>query len=1341
MPRSETWTVDHAVLQPGWAMLPGSITDKPTGAKDFEIQVSTTGTDDASFTTAFAGTLNNVAELQHFSFPPVEARYVRLLLKTNNGSTSHTALQNFWLYSPQRGSATAHFIDASSDSDGRIVSYAWDFGDGATSTERDPRHTYAAPGTYTVRLVVTDDSGLTSSHQIIYRAATPLTANFIATPQITLEDGTTVYYYDTSSPLLGRHVLRQWDLAQGFIVKSTTNETHTGYNDNGVYQITMGIGDGRSLNYTATREVLVLNLPPTVDIDAGKTLVWGETLALAVKAINDPGGVDRASLRCDWTLGDGRTQQIANCNTTTGKLTHAYARPGTYGVTLAVTDKDGASASDAATYTVNKRKTGVVMLESQADVATGTYRMRARVTDLFASLPLAGKPMLFTLNGASLAATTNADGVAEASFAFAQGTPVNLATANFLEDDFYLESGASVSTAPGGDRPREHTRGSEGKDFWLTFPGVLNLVCNSLSCSQGRPTLTLYIASSRATTGTVTIPGVNFSQAFSVAANAVTSVRINDRASLDSIDLVENLGVRVTSQEPVAVYAINDLPFAADAFLALPVASLGTEYVALGYKNGVNVQGTQFAVVAASDATMLTVTPSVAVGARAARVPYTVALNQGQTYQLRSTEPGEAFDLSGSIITSDKPVAVFGGHVAGSVPHAVNYANHLVEQLPPTNTWGRYFVTAPFATRLKGDTFRFTASQDATRVYVNGTHAATLNRGQVHERVVEGNASIISDKPVLVGQYANGHDFDNATGDPMMVIVPPYEQFASSYTITTTHARFTNRVNVVAPASAVGAVTLDGAAIPASSFTPVGATGFSAAQVAINPGTHNLAAPAPFGVTVYGFAKDDAYGYTGGMNLTPVVRDAQVALSPATATPTVGNEDCTTAVVTDQNDNPLGGRPVAFSVTGVNQTSSSATTDANGTARFCYTGANAGGDVIVASSGNASASASRSWRPDVANQAPVVSAGADQNITLPATANLDGSVTDDGVPASGALVSTWSKVSGPGEVTFANAAQPATTATFSADGTYVLRLTASDSELSGSDELTVTVNPAIPPPTVEISSPAEGSVLTGRTVFTGTVSEGSSWRLEYTLGGDADDLAPGGWTTIASGNTPVAGGALGVFDPTMMLNGTYKVRLVATDATGQISVITTSATVEGNQKIGNFNVSFKDLSVPVGGLAIDVIRTYDTLEKRSGDFGYGWTLGLRNVRIEKAGIIGKHWQQTVQGGLIPTYCLRPTRPTTVSVVLPDGKVYKFEARASKQATVIRDECQGGGPITAPSVWYRPMPGTSGKLESLEPNDVVAVYDSLPGPVELRNFGSLDLYNPKLFRFTHQDGTV
>jgi hypothetical protein len=99
---------------------------------------------------------------------------------------------------------------------------------------------------------------------------------------------------------------------------------------------------------------------------------------------------------------------------------------------------------------------------------------------------------------------------------------------------------------------------------------------------------------------------------------------------------------------------------------------------------------------------------------------------------------------------------------------------------------------------------------------------------------------------------------------------------------------------------------------------------------------------------------------------------------------------------------------------------------------------------------------------NAANQAPTANAGPDltsQSLTV----TLNGSATDDGLPnPPGVFTATWNFLSGPGSVSFANANSLNTTATFSQGGTYQLRLSVSDSQLTATDDLQVTVTAADP---------------------------------------------------------------------------------------------------------------------------------------------------------------------------------------------------------------------------------------------------------------------------------------
>lgn len=99
--------------------------------------------------------------------------------------------------------------------------------------------------------------------------------------------------------------------------------------------------------------------------------------------------------------------------------------------------------------------------------------------------------------------------------------------------------------------------------------------------------------------------------------------------------------------------------------------------------------------------------------------------------------------------------------------------------------------------------------------------------------------------------------------------------------------------------------------------------------------------------------------------------------------------------------------------------------------------------------------------PTPVNQPPVVNAGVDQTITWPATVNLNGSTSDDGLP-SGQVTVVWSKVSGPGAVTFTPTDRKATTVSFAAPGSYVLALTANDGALTATDTVAITVNGMAP---------------------------------------------------------------------------------------------------------------------------------------------------------------------------------------------------------------------------------------------------------------------------------------
>jgi RHS repeat-associated protein len=265
------------------------------------------------------------------------------------------------------------------------------------------------------------------------------------------------------------------------------------------------------------------------------------------------------------------------------------------------------------------------------------------------------------------------------------------------------------------------------------------------------------------------------------------------------------------------------------------------------------------------------------------------------------------------------------------------------------------------------------------------------------------------------------------------------------------------------------------------------------------------------------------------------------------------------------------------------------------------------------------------------------------------------------------------------------------------------------------------------PPTVSFTGLADGATVTAPIQIAGAVGDENlvEWRLQYA---SADGGVP---IVIGSGHSAV-NGVLGTFDPTTLLNGIYQVQLVAVDAAGTTTTSTRSVVVSGDLKVGNFSLSFLDLEVPVAGLPIRVTRTYDSRDKRRGDFGIGWRVEVANLRLSRNVPAGLDWDGTRSGGpFIPNYCLEPARTHLVTVTFPDGKVHEFDAETTPR-------CQQIIPPRDVTVIYKARPGTLSTLEPTDGGSVIAL-GSWPGPMQLVDWSTLELYDPQQFRLTLPDG--
>ncbi len=216
-------------------------------------------------------------------------------------------------------------VQFANQSTGDVTSVAWDFGDGATSNDVNPLHTYPAGGTYTVTLTIGSADGRSDSHSEDVNVAAPLVANFIAQP-----NGLDVQFTNQSS---GDVASVAWDFGDG-AASNEVNPLHT-YPAGGTYTVTLAIGsaDGRSDSHSE-------------DVNVAAPLVANFTAqpnGLDVQFTNQSSG-DVASVA--WDFGDGATSNEVN-------PLHTYPAGGTYTVTLAIGSADGRSTSTNQPVTVS----------------------------------------------------------------------------------------------------------------------------------------------------------------------------------------------------------------------------------------------------------------------------------------------------------------------------------------------------------------------------------------------------------------------------------------------------------------------------------------------------------------------------------------------------------------------------------------------------------------------------------------------------------------------------------------------------------------------------------------------------------------------------------------------------------------------------------------------------------------------------------------------------------------------------------------------------------------------------------------------------------------------------
>ncbi len=236
-------------------------------------------------------------------------------------------------------------------------------------------------------------------------------------------------------------------------------------------------------------------------------------------------------------------------------------------------------------------------------------------------------------------------------------------------------------------------------------------------------------------------------------------------------------------------------------------------------------------------------------------------------------------DLTGSLVESSAPVAVYAGHDCALVPYNRFACDHLEEQLLPVASLGtRYVVARTPPWFREPDVLRVVATAADTRVTFEpaSAHApVTLAAvGDFVEFEQTQSVAVTGSAPLLVAQFLVGGGYDPARadegrGDPDMVLIPPVEQTRDRYDFVAATGFPTNTAIVTL---AVGeGLVLDGTPVRATPYDIV--AGSAVYHLALAEGAHHLEAARAgvrFGLVVSGLAPSTSYTYPAGLDLAPL---------------------------------------------------------------------------------------------------------------------------------------------------------------------------------------------------------------------------------------------------------------------------------------------------------------------------------------------------------------------------------------------------------------------------------------------------------------------------------------
>ena len=384
-------------------------------------------------------------------------------------------------------------------------------------------------------------------------------------------------------------------------------------------------------------------------------------------------------------------------------------------------------------------------------------------------------------------------------------------------------------------------KGSSGREFFVALMQNVDLNITKTNPAHFQ----LYATADTSTSFTVTSTQSGQQVAAGTLSEKVVQVIYEQKVTSSSTSLLDNLtfynrnaevvsskSLYVKAEKPISLYAYSGVFQTSDASHVIPIDALGNEYFTVSWNanSGSLVGGyvqwpatsEMFMIIATEDDTYVTITPAMQTDGsvtgpanssddKPADIPFTIRLNRGQTYLVKSKELSpvavsnpnnttlSAKSLTGTHIKSSKPIAVFGGHQrAAMCEQGCGNRDHLYEQLLPLRSWGKRYALVRPADR-SGGVYRIVAAGDGTSVTITDRRGVvkvlTLNRGEYATEYLHGDnakyAYVEASQPVEVVLFSESMPCVSAAGiaqtigsDPFMLTLCPIDAGTADVTFT-----------------------------------------------------------------------------------------------------------------------------------------------------------------------------------------------------------------------------------------------------------------------------------------------------------------------------------------------------------------------------------------------------------------------------------------------------------------------------------------------------------------------------------------------------------------------------